>query len=209
MGGPGSGSWYRWETRRVIDSANSLDVRQLARQGALREGVQAVITWRRGQQEEGAIEFACESRGIVLQYQVQRVGGAWQTVHQEIALERIRTGFGTRALLRCSECQRRTAVVYLSNRLIFVCRVCMALPYKSQCEVEIDRLYRRMQKIRRRLGAVNGDMHQPVWHYRKPKGMHQRTYVRLGMQSEEVRMHLLEAWHRKLEVFLIKYISIA
>jgi len=192
----------------VIDSANSLDVRQLARQGALREGVQAVITWRRGQQEEGAIEFACESRGIVLQYQVQRVGGAWQTVHQEIALERIRTGFGTRALLRCSECQRRTAVVYLSNRLIFVCRVCMALPYKSQCEGEVDRLYRRMQKIRRRIGAANGDMHQPVWQHHKPKGMHQRTYERIGMQAEEARLHLLEARYRELARYLSKCMSI-
>ena len=49
MGGPGSGSWYRWDTRRVIDTVDCLDVRELSRQGALRAGVQAVITWRQGQ----------------------------------------------------------------------------------------------------------------------------------------------------------------
>ena len=205
MGGPGSGSWYRWDTRRVIDTVDCFDVRKLARQGALREGVQAVITWRQGQQGECAIKLACESRGIVLQYRAQRAGGAWHTVHQEIAVERVRTGFGTRALLRCSECQRCVARVYLSDRLLFVCRVCMALPYKSQCEMVEDRLYRRMQKIRRRVGAANGDMYQPVWHHPRPKGMHQRTYERIGMQAEEARMHLLEARHMKLAVLLSKY----
>ena len=61
-----------------------------------------------------------------------------------------------------------------------------------------DRLYRRMQKIRRRLGAANGDMHQPVWHHQKPKGMHQATYERIGMLAEEARMQWLQAWHLKL-----------
>ena len=127
MGGLGSGSWYRWDTRRVIDTVDCLDVRRLARQGALREGVHAVITWRQGQQGELRHEFACERQGIVLTYRARRHREDWQTVHQEIAVERVRTGFGTRALLRCSTCQRRAAIVYLSDRLIFVCRVCMAL----------------------------------------------------------------------------------
>ena len=68
MGGPGSGSWYRWDTRRVIDTADCLDVRRLSRQGAMREGVHAILTWRQGQQAEHSLEFACESRGIVLAY---------------------------------------------------------------------------------------------------------------------------------------------
>ena len=197
MGGPGSGSWYRWDTRRVIDTVDCLDVRKLARQGAMREGVHAVITWH-GQQAEHLIEFACESRGIVLKYRARRGSEDWCTVHQEIAIERVRTGFGTRALLRCSTCQRRIAIVYLSDRLVFVCRACMKLPYKSQCEMLDDRLYRRMQKIRKRVGAANGNMHQPVWHHLKPKGMHQRTYERIGMLAEEARMQWLQAWHSKL-----------
>src|SRR5215510_5377468 len=103
MGGPGSGSWYRRDTRRVIDTVDRFDVRTLARRGVLRAGVQAVITWRAGQQGACSIKLACESWGIVLQYRAQRAGGAWHSVHQEIAVERVRTGFGTRALLRCSE----------------------------------------------------------------------------------------------------------
>ena len=113
-----------------------------------------------------------------------------------------------RVLLRCSECQRRVALVYLSDRLVFVCRVCMALPYKSQCEMLDDRLYRRMQKIRKRVGAANGNMHQPVWHHRKPKGMHQRTYERIGMLAEEARMQLLQAWDMKLVKHLSHYMPV-
>lgn len=206
MGGPGSGRWYRWDTRRVIDTVDYLDVRRLARQGALREGVHASVAWRRG--AEHVLELTCESRGIVLQYRARRAGGEWCSVHQEIAVERVRTGFGMRVLLRCSECQRRVALVYLSDRLVFVCRVCMALPYKSQCEMLDDRLYRRMQKIRKRVGAANGNMHQPVWHHRKPKGMHQRTYERIGMLAEEARMQLLQAWDMKLVKHLSHYMPV-
>jgi hypothetical protein len=208
MGGLGSGSWYRWDTRRMIDTVDCLDVRRLARQGALREGVQASITWRQGQQAECSLEVACESRGIVLKYRPWGVSGDWCAVQQEIAVEWVRTGFGRRALLRCSACRRRVARVYRSNRLVFVCRICMALPYKSQCEMLDDRLYRRMQKRRKRVGVVNGDMHQPVWQYPKPKGMHQSTYERLGELAEEARMEWLEAWNEKLLRLVSRYASV-
>ena len=206
MGGPGSGNWYRWDTRRVIDAVDCLDVRILSRQGVLREGVQATITWRQGQQAECSIKLACERRGIVLTYRAQRAGGAWQTVHQEIAVERIRTGFGMRALLRCSECQRRVALVYLSDRLIYVCRVCLALPYKSQCERLDDRLYRRIRKLRKRVGAANGDEEQPLWHHSKPKYMHQSTYDRICMLVEEVRIQLVQARNMKLVKLLGRFV---
>jgi hypothetical protein len=84
----------------------------------------------------------------------------------------------------------------------------MALPYKSQCEMLDDRLYRRMQKRRKRVGVVNGDMHQPVWQYPKPKGMHQSTYERLGELAEEARMEWLEAWNEKLLRLVSRYASV-
>jgi len=208
MGGPGSGNWYRWDTRRVIDAVVCLDVRILSRQGVLREGVQAVVTWRQGQQAECSIKLACERRGIVLTYRAQRAGGVWQTVHQEIAVERVRTGFGMRALLRCSECQRRVALVYLSDRLIYVCRACMALPYKSQCERRDDRLSRRMRKLWKRVGVANGDTQQSVWSYPKPKYMHQSTYERWCELAEEVRMELQHVQDMKLVKLLSRYVTV-
>jgi hypothetical protein len=84
----------------------------------------------------------------------------------------------------------------------------MKLPYKSQGEMLDDRLYRRVQKIRRRLGAANGDMHQPIWHHQKPKGMHQSTYERLGELAEAARMEWLEAWDEKLLRLVSRYASV-
>jgi hypothetical protein len=147
-------------------------------------------------------------RGIVLTYRAQCAGGAWQTVHQEIAVERVRTGFGMRALLQCSECQRRVALVYLSDRLIFVCRVCLTLPYKSQCERPHDRLHRRMQKLRKRVGAANGDEEQPLWHHPKPKYMHQSTYDHICRLAEGVRLQLLQARNMKLAKLLSRFVPV-
>ena len=35
MGGPGSGMWYRWDTRTTLDQVHQLDVRWLHRHGYL------------------------------------------------------------------------------------------------------------------------------------------------------------------------------
>ena len=86
-----------------------------------------------------------------------------------------------------------------------VCRVCMGLPYKSQCEMVEDRLYRRMMKIRARVGAGLKSMDQPVWHYPKPKHMHQRTYERIGTQAEEARGLWIQANTAKLAWHLERF----
>ena len=83
-----------------------------------------------------------------------------------------------------------------------------ALPYKSECEVLEDRLYRRMRKLRKRVGAANGDMEQPLWHYPKPKYMHQSTYERLGELAEEARMEWLEVRDEKLLRLVSRYASV-
>ena len=59
---------------------------------------------------------------------------------------------------------------------LFLCRQCYRLPYGSQRESDLDRLSRKANKIRRRLGSPAGIMNEigP-----KPKGMHRRTYDRL------------------------------
>ena len=206
MGGPGSGSWYRWDTQRVIDQVNCLDVRKLSRQGALREGVQAVIMWREGQQSESSISFSCQGHAICLEYRTRIGSENWYPVRQEIALEWLPQKLGgRRAWLRCPDCQRRVALVYWSGRRGYVCRLCTGLPYKSECEVLEDRLYRRMRKLRKRVGAADGDTEQPLWHYPKPKYMHQSTYERLGELAEEARMEWLEVRDEKLLRLVSRY----
>ena len=60
-----------------------------------------------------------------------------------------------------------------------MCRHCYALPYGSQQETAQDRLYRKVRKIRDRLGASHNLM-ESLWPWNKPKGMHWSTYDRLA-----------------------------
>ena len=209
MGGPGSGSWQRWDTRRMIDSVDCLDVRVLSRQGALREGVHAVITWRQGQQAESSISFSCLRHEIVLEYRTRIGSEAWYPVRQEIALEWLPQSLGGRRVwLRCPDCQRRAALVYRSGRRGYVCRLCTGLPYKCESEVLEDRLCRRIRKLRKRVGVANGDEEQSLWHYPKPKYMHQSTYEHICVLAEGVRIQLAQVRNMKLAKVLSRFMPV-
>ena len=64
---------------------------------------------------------------------------------------------------------------------IFACRQCHALAYRSQREADDDRLTRRADTIRRRLGWVPGILNGNGW---KPKDMHWRTFERLQREHD-------------------------
>ena len=96
---------------------------------------------------------------------------------------------GRRPWFRCPQCDRRVAVLALGGRL-FLCRHCYRLPYSSQCEAPVDRLYRKARKIHDKVGASHNLM-EPVW--RKPKGMHWCTFERLCAQERDAHLQALHA----------------
>ncbi len=185
MGGPGSGRWYRWRgTRTTLDAVSRLDVRWLHRHGYL-AGRPYLVTWHRGDQRAGSIGVACQPDGVVLTYDVRVGGGAWTSVRQVVPLAWTPCHYGgERPWFRCGGCQRRVAVLCLDGQW-FLCRHCSALPYGSQQETAQDRRYRKVRKIRDRLG-VSGNLMEPVSPWRKPKSMHWRTWERLRQQEEQV-----------------------
>ena len=76
-------------------------------------------------------------------------------------------------------CGRRVAKLYGGR--VFACRLCHELAYPSQREAEHDRLARRADAIRARLGWEPGlDGLQGG----RPKGMHRRTFERLSSEVE-------------------------
>ena len=106
MGGPGSGTWYRWKsTKTTLDEVHRLDVRWLQRHGYLQRWARGVLTWHRGEHDAGAIGVALEDGRLVVAY---RLPG------------RIREIFGG-SLAMDHQRHRRLSFTHASNELIRLC----------------------------------------------------------------------------------------
>jgi hypothetical protein len=179
MGGPGSGMWYRWDTRTTLDQVHQLDVRWLHRHGYL-DHLSRWVTWSRGERQTGSVGVRLVDGCLVVEYRCRQRGtDAWEDIRQVITLEWTPCHYGgQRPWFRCPGCQRRVAVLCGDDRL-FLCRHCYRLPYTSQYETRLDRLYRKLRKLRDRVGEQ---------YARKPKGMHWRTWERLRDQALDAEM---------------------
>jgi hypothetical protein len=88
MGGPGSGTWYRWKsTKTTFDEVHRLDVRWLQRHGYLQRWARGVLTWHRGEHDAGAVGVALEDGRLVVAYRVKASGGDWEPVRQVLDLD--------------------------------------------------------------------------------------------------------------------------
>ena len=81
---------------------------------------------------------------------------------------------GYRYWFICSNCKRRVGVLYRQG--YFKCRHCLGVNYRTQLQQPQDRLFKRLNALRERLGWYGGIVHG---HGEKPKGMHTATYNRL------------------------------
>ena len=191
MGGPGSGTWYRWDKRTTVDEVKRLDVHWLHRQACLRPSARATVTWHRGAQQTGSVGVAMVDGYLVVECRYRQRGAeAWEDVRQVITLDWTVCHYGgKRPWFLCPGCRRRVAVLSGDGKW-FLCRHCYWLPYASQCERGQDRHYRKVRKIRNRLGASH-NLTEPVWPWHKPKGMHWRTWERLRQQEEQAHRLVL------------------
>jgi hypothetical protein len=82
------------------------------------------------------------------------------------------------------------AKLYLGGRY-FACRHCQQLAYQSQREAPYERMARRANAIRERLGWQYGIFEPPEG---KPKGMHWRTFERLSANAERAAREALGAF---------------
>ena len=81
---------------------------------------------------------------------------------------------GYRYWFICSNCKRRVGVLYRQG--YFKCRHCLGVNYRTQLQQPQDRLFKRLNALRERLGWYGGIVHG---YGEKPKGMHEKTYKRL------------------------------
>lgn len=81
----------------------------------------------------------------------------------------------------CPSCSKRVSVLYCAGS--YVCRHCLSVPYGSQLQQPIDRLFSRANAIRARLrwqaGIAYGNQG-------RPKGMHFTTYYRLVTEHDRI-----------------------
>jgi len=187
MGGRGSGRiWYGGAGgaggKDTTEDHRRIDIRWLKKQKFLRPGNIGSLSWTRGEEQVGSIGFRMEADLMTLIYRYRVNDGEWEDVEQVVRFDRTLCHFGGfRKWFLCPQCGKRMALLYGAGKY-FLCRHCYDLVYTCQQEIEIDRMMRKARKIRDRLGASH-NLSMPIW--RKPKGMHQRTFDRLRDQENE------------------------
>jgi len=185
MGGPGSGSWYRWDKRTTTEEVHRVDIRYMRQQGFLRPGYGGSLSWSCGDRETGSVMYRVEKDTLVLVYRARVQGGEWESIKEPVQLSRTPCHYGgERVWFLCPDCDRRVAVLY-GHGPRFLCRHCQRLPYGSQQEGDMERMQRKARKVRKKLDATE-NLFESVW--RKPKGMHQKTFDRL-IQEEQAANH--------------------
>ena len=106
--------------------------------------------------------------------------GERETKEYPVQIERTDCNLGgQRVWFWCPGCGRRVAVLY--GWEVFSCRHCRNLAYASQRETANDRIIRRADSIRERLGWEIGIANPRGG---KPKGMHWKTYWRLRIRHD-------------------------
>ena len=98
---------------------------------------------------------------------------AGQLLVHRVTLTHTRCYFGgLRVWFICPKCEHRIGVVYLGQ--IAACRKCLELRYPSQSESKLTRSFRKRQQVDNELALRLKNRA-----YRRPKGMHWRTYEKL------------------------------
>jgi hypothetical protein len=128
MGGAGSTRWDQTITRRSTEGLLRLDIRALARQGALEPGTSRMVSW----DESASIMVTPLTKTVLaLRYAVINGTGKRSPVDELMVIDTSPCSFGgERAWVRCPGCGTRRAVLYALNGL-FRCRLCHRLAYES------------------------------------------------------------------------------
>ena len=190
MGGFGSGR-PSGSGRNTVEACRSIDINRLNKEGCLSPGWAGSLRWTRDGEKVASINLRAEADRLHLSYRVRVGGGEWEDVAETVRIVRVvcRLG-GTRPYFICPgvvngiACGRRVAKLHGPGRY-FLCRHCYRLAHASQNESALDRMHRRANKIKQRLGSDSGTYFSFP---QRPKGMWRRTYERLREQAFEAEM---------------------
>jgi hypothetical protein len=182
--------------RSTCENCQSIDVRQLHRDGRLRTPQSFPLAWKIGDEACGGIQVRTDYGSVVLRFQCQHAWSSeWKLVEQSLRITWTKCALGGRrpwfvcnseknSVLRCD---RRVAKIYLGANPVFACRQCQRLSYASQNKTARLRLIGKAMKIRMQLGG-SPNLFDPFPN--KPKGLHSSTYERLRKIHDEADKRL-------------------
>lgn len=204
MGGPGSGSWYRWSTRPVVEVGLTLDINRLMRHGMVlpQRRVRNVLHWSRQSNGERVASMGYEASLLDPDRSWLRLKYRHNDVPKDYIVPLTTTVpnyGGLRWWFMCPLSGDRVAKLYLpSGASMFGSRRAHGLAYRSQNEGEWDRMAEKAHSLRARIGGVPG-FGNPM--PSKPKGMHWRTFMRIRDEIWHLEHTSMMAMARKLGIW--------
>jgi hypothetical protein len=185
MGGVGSGGFHGLSCAPTCESAHSIDLAYLRRNGFLSPGYFTSLTWSRCGQRTGSIDIIAKHDGIRLGYHVTDRHGERITVDGFVPFAYTATCFGgRRQWLTCLKCGRRCRKIYGGR--YFRCRQCHGLVHATR-EPAYQRSLDRAEEMRKRLGAEWGRAFEGAPLPPKPPRMRWAAYRRLEAQYQELQ----------------------
>lgn len=190
MGSILSGRYGKRAHRDTVDDFLRLDVREMARTGALTPGRMFALEWQSNGRQKARIAHIS---GIA---ERDRISFHDAGLNYTLRLEWMRcTLGGRRPFFRCPKCRERFCILYRAGG--YSCRKCLGLGYPVQRESRRDRTLRRARRVMGRVGYDEGRK------YGKPKWQRWRTFWRLYDAAERAS-ELEEAANAPLVVLLRK-----
>jgi hypothetical protein len=164
------GSWFRDDVRQTVETALALDIRMLAREGALRsDGATNLSVYMFWSWLTGVSVYRDGDERATIFYTRNGV----RTSEQVVMCWTVPNYGGRRPWWRCPGCARRCAVLFHDEGR-FRCRTCLGLTYTmSQLS---DHLRPLRQSVKRQL-RFGWEIGQPF--PAKPPRMHQATWRRV------------------------------
>jgi len=180
MGGIGSGRTRSWIA--TTDDYRSIDVRRWKREGGLAPHQSFDCMWSRQGEVVSSIRVRTEPDRVILTDCYRSGGEDRKDESYPVYLDWTDCNLGGKRpwfLCPVRGCGRRVAILYGGG--IFACRHCYQLAYPSQRETGYNRMARRANRIRDKLGWEPGFLNGNGG---KPKGMHWHTFERLTAQHD-------------------------
>ena len=159
------------------DERRKIDIDEWRRDGLLVPGSQFARHWTLRGEQTASVWVCVETGSVSVRYRPNaknprvvesRIGLAW--VPQPLG--------GERAYLQCPTigCGHRACMLYADEQGHFGCRHCQHLAYRVQREDPLPRLFRRVEKLREKLGWPPGIANRPG---DRPKWMRWKKYFKL------------------------------